>query len=65
VTSAVTGSDSRLEMKRLFNLYDDKREGFLTREKLRQIAEEYGIWITNEELELMVRSANETGNVTE
>ncbi len=65
MTSAVTGSDSRLEMKRLFNLYDDKREGFLTREKLRQIAEEYGIWITNEELELMVRSANETGNVTE
>jgi Ca2+-binding EF-hand superfamily protein len=61
----VTGSDSRLEMKRLFNLYDDKREGVLTREKLRQIAEEYGMWITNEELELMVKSANETGNVTE
>jgi Ca2+-binding EF-hand superfamily protein len=65
VTSGVTGSDSRLEMKRLFNLYDDKREGVLTREKLRQIAEEYGMWITNEELELMVKSANETGNVTE
>ncbi len=65
MTSGVTGSDSRLEMKRLFNLYDDKREGVLTREKLRQIAEEYGMWITNEELELMVKSANETGNVTE
>lgn len=67
VTSAVTDKDSKWEMRRLFNLYDDKREGYLTKEKLRNIADEYGIWITDDELELMIVSANEgkDGKVTE
>lgn len=47
ITSAVTDRDSKTEMRRLFNLYDDDRKGFLTKEKLRNIADEYGIWITN------------------
>jgi centrin-1 len=58
ITSAVTDRDSKTELRRLFNLYDDDRKGFLTKEKLRNIADEYGIWITDSELELMVVSAN-------
>lgn len=67
ITSAVTDRDSKTEIRRLFNLYDDDRKGFLTKEKLRNIADEYGIWITDSELELMVVSANSAkdGKVTE
>jgi centrin-1 len=67
MTPAVTENDSKLDMKRLFNLYDDDRNGFLTKEKLRHIADEYGIWVTNDDLELMIVTANQTkdGKVTE
>jgi len=66
VTSSVTEKDSRNDLKRLFNLYDDDRNGFLTKEKLRHIADEYGIWVSDQELELMIVAANETndGKVT-
>ncbi len=50
LTSNVTERDSELEMKRLFNLYDDDRKGFLNKSKLRNIADEYGIWVTDEDL---------------
>ena len=49
-------------MRRLFNLYDDDRNGFLTKEKLRHIADEYGIWVSDRELELMIVAANETND---
>lgn len=62
VTSSVTEKDSKNDMRRLFNLYDDDRNGFLTKEKLRHIADEYGIWVSDRELELMIVAANETND---
>lgn len=50
MTSSVTEKDSAIDMKRLFNLYDDDRQGFLTKDKLRHIADEYGIWVSDQEL---------------
>ena len=50
MTDHVTENDSQQDMKRLFNLYEDDRCGYLDKDKLRKIAEEYGIWITNDEI---------------
>jgi Ca2+-binding EF-hand superfamily protein len=34
-----------MDINRLFNLYDNGRNGHLTADNLRQIANEYGIWV--------------------
>lgn len=42
MTSRVSDKDSRENMKKVFNLFDDEKTGFLTIKNLRRIVRELG-----------------------
>ena len=62
MTKRVNDKDSRANINKIFALYDDERTGFISTKNLRRVASELGENVTNEELEELIRRADNDGD---
>lgn len=58
MTSRVSDKDSRENIKKVFNLFDDEKTGFLSIKNLRRIVRELGENIEEHELQEMIDKAD-------
>jgi Ca2+-binding EF-hand superfamily protein len=67
MTSRVSDKDSRENIKKVFNLFDDDKTGLITIKNLRKIVRDLGENIDEHELQEMIDKAdtNRDGMVTE
>ena len=62
MTARISDRNTRDDLKRVFNLFDDARQGFITIENLRRVARELGEEISEEELKEIVQRADLDGD---
>ena len=62
MTARISDRNTRDDLKRVFNLFDDSRQGFITLENLRRVARELGEEISEEELKEIVQRADLDGD---
>ena len=62
MTARISDRNTRDDLKRVFNLFDDSRQGFVTAENLRRVARELGEEISEEELREIVQRADLDGD---
>ena len=58
LTKRVNDKDTRANINKIFNLFDDERTGFISAKNLRRIAEELGENIPDEEINELIRRAD-------
>lgn len=58
MTSRVSDKDSRENIKKVFNLFDDEKTGYLSIKNLRRIVRELGENIEEHELQEMIDKAD-------
>lgn len=62
MTTRVTDKDSRANIKKIFNLYDDERTGYISIKNLRRVAQELGEDISETELQELITRADTDGD---
>ena len=58
MTSRISDKNPKEDLKRVFNLFDDERKGFISVDNLKRVAKELGEQITDEELAEIVMRAD-------
>lgn len=58
MTSRVSDKDSRENIRKVFNLFDDEKTGFISIKNLRRITKELGEGIEEHELQEMIDKAD-------
>ena len=58
MTNRITDKDSRANYRKVFNLYDDERTGYISIKNLRRVAKDLGEDIQEEELQQMIVRAD-------
>jgi Ca2+-binding EF-hand superfamily protein len=58
MTKRVNDRDSRVNINKIFALFDDERTGFISAKNLRRIAQELGESISNEEIDELIHRAD-------
>ena len=58
MTKRVNDKDNRVNIQKIFNLYDDERTGYISLANLRRVAQELGENITEEELNELIARAD-------
>lgn len=58
MTKRVNDKDSRANINKIFNLFDDRRQGFISVDDLRRVATELGETIGEDELHELIRRAD-------
>lgn len=62
MTARVSDKDSRENIRKIFNLFDDEKTGFISIKNLRRVAKELGETIDESELQEMVERADTNGD---
>ena len=62
MTKRVNDKESRANINKIFALFDDERTGFISSKNLRRVAGELGETVANEELEELIRRADNDGD---
>ena len=58
MTARVSDKDSRENIRKIFNLFDDEKTGFISIKNLRRVAKELGETIDESELQEMIDEAD-------
>ena len=58
MTNRISDKDSRSNFRKVFNLYDDERTGYISIKNLRRVAKDLGEDISEEELQQMITRAD-------
>ncbi len=62
MTARVSDKDSRENIRKIFNLFDDEKTGFISIKNLRRVAKELGETIDESELQEMIERADTNGD---
>jgi Ca2+-binding EF-hand superfamily protein len=62
MTKRVNDKDSRVNINKIFAIFDDERTGFISSKNLRRIADELGEQVSNEEIEELIKRADSDGD---
>ena len=62
MTSKVNDKDSKANVDKIFNLFDDEKTGSISVKNLRRVAQDLGELISEEELNEMIDRASSTGD---
>jgi centrin-1 len=62
MTKKVTDKDSRVNLNKVFNLFDNERTGFISIKNLRRVSEETGENIPEDELQQLIARADLDGD---
>ena len=58
MTARVSDKDSRENIRKIFNLFDDEKTGFISIKNLRRVAQELGENVSEEELQELINRAD-------
>lgn len=62
MTSKISDKDSKGNVGKIFNLFDDEKTGSISVKNLRRVAQDLGEIISEEELNEMIDRASSTGD---